>query len=66
MRVVVDQTKCQGHSLCEALAPSLFELSEETGLSRAIDGEVPEDFVPSARQAATSCPEHAIRVKLRG
>ncbi|MWA02921.1 AMP-binding protein [Actinomadura sp. LD22] len=64
MKVTVDTSRCQGHGLCAALSPALFEL-DETGRSR-LTGEtagraaLPDDLLEEAADAAASCPEEAI------
>ncbi|HEX4189500.1 MAG TPA: ferredoxin [Marmoricola sp.] len=65
MRLTVDHDKCQGHSLCANIAPDLFELDDDTGQATASPDPVPDALLPSARQAASSCPESAIGVRLR-
>jgi ferredoxin len=60
MKIRVDPEKCQGHTLCSMLAPSLFELDEIDGHSRAVADEVPAGQEADARAAAQSCPEQAI------
>ena len=60
MKVSVDPEKCQGHSLCALIAPSLFVLSDVDGHATAIVGEVPIDQEQAGREAAGTCPEQAI------
>lgn len=60
MRVKVDDTKCQGHTLCAMSAPHIFSLGEDDGHSYVTSEEVaPEDEV-DVRNAAATCPERAI------
>ena len=60
MQLEVDQTKCQGHNRCVALAPTLFELDEELKAMPQGDGTVPPELEASARSAVGNCPERAI------
>lgn len=60
MRLTVRQEECQGHALCEGLAPDLFEVSEVDGKVRALLSELTPDRIPDARAAADHCPERAI------
>jgi ferredoxin len=60
MKIRVDPERCQGHTLCSIVAPSLFELDEVDGHSRAVTDEVPAGQEEDARGAASSCPEQAI------
>ena len=62
MKVRVDPDRCQGHTICSMIAPSLFTLDDEDGPSTAIDGEVPADLESKAAEAIRSCPEQAISV----
>ena len=62
MKVRVDPDRCQGHTICSMIAPSLFTLDDEDGHSTAIDGEVPADLESKAAEAIRSCPEQAISV----
>jgi len=60
MRVHVDQSRCQGHTLCAMRAPAVFELSDMDGHSSAIGDEVPAGQEENVRNAVDSCPEQAI------
>jgi ferredoxin len=60
MRIHIDQSRCQGHGRCYALAPSLVE-PDEVGNGREVgDGSVPPDLEASAHKAVANCPEHAV------
>lgn len=62
MRLVVDESRCQGHTLCKFAAPQLFELREEDGHSVVVVDVVPPDQEERARMAAAGCPEQAITI----
>lgn len=62
MRVTVDENRCQGHTLCAMVAPTVFELSDEDGHASVPDPDVPADLVDQVRRAEGSCPEQAIVV----
>lgn len=62
MRVRVDPSKCQGHTLCNMQSPELFELREEDGHSVVKSEEVPKELEEAARRAVTGCPESAIEI----
>lgn len=64
MRVRVDPTRCQGHTLCAMIAPESFELDDVDGHAHAVAEEVPEEYRDQVREAATSCPEQAIEVMI--
>jgi ferredoxin len=63
MRVRVDSNKCQGHTLCNRVAPELFRLREEDGHSEVIGEEVPKGMEEKARKAMRGCPEQAISIE---
>ena len=62
MRVVVDESKCQGHTLCAMTAPKLFGLRDDDGHSYVLVDEVPAAEKAAARRAAENCPERAIGI----
>ncbi len=60
MKVRVDETKCQGHTLCAMAAPEMFELSDFDGHAQAVTEQVPSEMEGAVRAAASSCPEQAV------
>ena len=63
MRVRVDGSKCQGHTLCAMLAPDAFELADLDRHANAISHAVPEEQRPMfsrprslARSRRSWCP----------
>ncbi len=62
MRIRIDDTKCQGHARCFALAPDLFDVDDYGQSSVRGDGVVPPDREDVARLAVANCPEFAIEV----
>jgi ferredoxin len=60
MRVHVDESKCQGHNRCYALAPELFDVDDFGSAHEIGDGTVPPELEDKARLAAANCPEYAI------
>ena len=63
MKVFVDSTRCQGHTLCSMIAPDSFELSDIDGTASPVHEVVPPDQEDAVREAAHSCPEQAITVE---
>jgi ferredoxin len=63
MKVRVDETKCQGHTLCNFTAPQLFLLRDEDGHAYVAHEVVPLELEEAARKAALGCPEQAIVVE---
>lgn len=62
MKVKVDETRCQGHTLCAMIAPERFELDEVDGHSSPVTEDVPADQEEQVREAVQSCPEQAISI----
>lgn len=62
MKVKVDSSICQGHTLCAMAAPQLFRLNDEDGHASAISEDVPSEHEGAALEAARSCPEQAITI----
>ncbi len=62
MKEHVDPERCQGHTLCNMIAPAIFTLDDVDGHSTAIDSEVPADLEAKTAEAIRSCPEQAISV----
>ena len=60
MRVRIDDTRCEGHGRCYAVAPEQFE-PDDVGYGRVVgDGTVPPGLAAAARRAVANCPEQAI------
>jgi ferredoxin len=57
----VDNSKCQGHARCNAVAPEVFEL-DDLGYVATPSGTVPLALEALARKGANGCPEHALTV----
>ncbi len=62
MKVKVDGSICQGHTLCAMAAPKVFQLNDEDGHASPISEDVPVDQEAAAQEAARSCPEQAITI----
>jgi len=63
VRVVVNSEVCQGHTLCNMVAPEIFHLREEDGHAVVVVGELTAEQEPLARKAELGCPERAITVE---
>ena len=61
VKLLVDEERCQGHGRCYAIAPALFEVTDDHGHSAAVGTDVPEELVEDAKDAVESCPERAIK-----
>ena len=62
MKIRVDQSRCQGHAMCNMTAPEVYPL-DDLGYT-ALDGDVelPDDLAEQAHRGALSCPERVITV----
>jgi ferredoxin len=62
MKVSVDTTKCRGIGLCEATAPTVFEVGDD-GQSHVINPEPSEDQRAAVEQAVRDCPTSALSIR---
>ena len=62
-RVYVDESICQGHTLCAMAAPAVFALRDEDGHSYVTVTEFTPEVIEAARRAASTCPEQAIVIE---
>jgi ferredoxin len=62
MRVTVDFARCEGHGMCEQMAPAIFELDDEGMLIHHYDGkDIDGDLAHAATQAVGACPVAALK-----
>lgn len=62
MRVVIDEMLCEGHALCEGIAPDIFEVGDDD-MSRVRVDVVPAEREDAVRNAVRSCPKQAISLE---
>ncbi|NMB08784.1 MAG: ferredoxin [Tissierellia bacterium] len=62
MKAVVDKDLCIGCELCTSICPEVFSMDDD-GLAVAIDEELDENLIESAKEAEESCPTEAITVE---
>ena len=62
MKAVVDKDVCIGCELCTSICPEVFSMYDD-GLAVAIEDELDESLVESAKEAEDSCPVEAITVE---
>ncbi|SDP70466.1 ferredoxin [Arthrobacter sp. ok909] len=60
MKIVLDRPRCEGHGLCEEVAPQLMHLDEEGEL--VLDTETVDNDVEPAKAAVRVCPVAALRL----
>ncbi|MFD6060383.1 MULTISPECIES: ferredoxin [Rhodococcus] len=63
MRIVIDRPRCEGHGLCEEIAPDLMHLDDEGELILDVE-ELPEGSpeLADAGAAVRVCPVAALRL----
>ncbi|TWP50505.1 ferredoxin [Lentzea tibetensis] len=61
MRMIVDRDRCEGHGLCEDVAPRLFQIDDDGELVVRFTGDVPAGEETRAGQAVRICPVGALR-----
>lgn len=64
MKVRVNPSVCQGHSMCTLACPEMFQLNDEDGHASAVSERVPQEFEEGILFAQRSCPEQAIEVEM--
>lgn len=62
MKVSVDEQRCEGHAVCQGIAPDIF-LVDDDEISRVLVPEPAPDRYDAVRQAAMQCPKQAITVE---
>ncbi len=63
MKVRIDESRCQGHALCNSSTPDIFRLRDEDGHAEVSDGTLAPALEEKARRAALGCPEQAILIE---
>jgi ferredoxin len=54
-RVIVDASRCEGHGLCQATAPDVFEVDDD-GVARVRHNPMPETLIRQAEGACACVP----------
>jgi ferredoxin len=62
MKVLVNNSVCQGHAQCNARAPKLFPLDDDGFVGVIGELIVPEGQEGDARRGADACPERALSI----
>ena len=62
MRVVLDENKCSSLGMCESIAPEVFEVGEEGGLT-ILNPTPPEDQRELMEEAVEACPTGALSIE---
>ncbi len=64
MKVRVDPERCQGHTMCNIAAPSVFKLRDEDGHAYVDESQLRPELSDAIRDAEETCPERAIRIEV--
>lgn len=59
MQIKIDRERCMGSGSCQFHAPHVFDLDEEC---KAVVVDRQGDALQAIRNAAESCPTHAIEI----
>ena len=62
MRIYVDSDRCEGHGMCEAVAPQLIQVGDDE-LARVVVDDVTPELHHVANEAAMLCPKQALRIE---
>lgn len=62
-RIVVDRDLCQGHGVCEAEAPNVFELPGKATTVTVLDDTPPDSERAAVEAAVRYCPTHALTIE---
>lgn len=60
--IELDRERCEGHGMCEQIAPRIYRLDDEGELEILVDSPLPDHLVGSAEAGARVCPVAALRV----
>ncbi|MCE5290997.1 MAG: ferredoxin [Nocardiaceae bacterium] len=61
MKIRVDRDRCEGHAMCIALVPDIFDFGDD-GKVRLLTEAVEGNQVDDAQLAVDSCPVQALRL----
>lgn len=62
MHIEADRARCEGHGLCEELAPEVYELDDDAVVELVVSGELPAALERKAQAGARACPVAALKV----
>lgn len=64
MQISVDPKRCEGHGMCEQMAPEIFELDEDGILLNHYEGkDLDETHAAAAELATGACPVAALTMR---
>jgi ferredoxin len=62
MHVEADTARCEGHGLCAATSPDVFDLDDDAVVVVKIAGELTADLIAMAEDGTRVCPVAALRL----
>lgn len=62
-KISINRQNCLGCSLCQSVAPDIFEIDDSDGLVKLKKNQFSESDVLAVQKAATDCPNNAINIK---
>ncbi|MFC9440791.1 ferredoxin [Nocardia sp. NPDC057030] len=60
MKIIADRARCEGHGMCEALAPNLFRVGDD-GIVEPVVDAIDEQDRDLIQLVVDSCPVEALR-----
>jgi ferredoxin len=61
LRVIADRGACCGYGVCAEICPEIYQV-DDIGVVRLLTDIVPEGLEIKAKEAASACPQNALRV----
>lgn len=64
MKISVNRDRCEGHGMCEEVAPELFQLDDQGDLILLFDGQdIPKEQRGRAASSVRICPVAALEME---
>ncbi len=61
LRVIADRGACCGYGVCAEICPEIYQV-DDIGVVKLLTDIVPEGLRIKATEAASACPQNALRV----
>lgn len=61
MKIQLDQVRCEGHGMCEQLAPKFFSVDDD-GVLTVLEADVAPEEEKAVQGAVRGCPVAALRL----
>ncbi len=63
MKIILDRPRCEGHGLCEEVAPKLMHLDDAGELVLDVEDVTSDDDIEKAKAAVRVCPVAALKLQ---